>query len=160
MPFSTLAFSAKGKRVIRAIEGWTIALVLPLGGAVAGYSFSEYRLNVIVTQVIADHDAESKRLRDTNEGMLAALAALTMQVRSAAQQADRAGAKAADAANQSAQAAQTANSAAVESAKSAAVVRNTRPTIVVSTPVAVPEPARVNLNRAIERTNRKIEEHK
>jgi hypothetical protein len=126
----------------------TLVLAVALGGAIAGYSYSEYRLRVIVLNSAAEHQAEIRRLQETNTRVLAAL---TAQVQSAAQTANIAGARAANAADQSAVAAQTAKSAAVETARAA----QRRPTIVV-TPV-VPEPARANLNRAIERTNRAID---
>lgn len=149
MPLNAQAIAQKGVEAVRFLEGWALAAAVALGGAVAGYAASEYRLAVVVIQVSAAHQAEVKRLQDTNEKVLAALAA---QVKSAAHTADIAGAKAANAADQSAQAAQSVKSAAE-------VVRHARPVIVAPPPAAaVPEPVRSNLNRAIERTNRTIKE--
>ncbi|TCK36745.1 hypothetical protein B0G84_5758 [Paraburkholderia sp. BL8N3] len=153
MPFRTLAITDQGKRLLRFIEAWSVALALALGGAVAGYAFSEYRLTVIVSQVNAQHQAEAKRLQETNQRVLAALAD---RVQSAAQKVDIAGAKAATAADQSAQAAQSAKSAVAEVQHARPVIR---PVIVAPPPAAaVPEPVRANLNRAIERTNRTIKD--
>ncbi|WP_429565686.1 hypothetical protein [Paraburkholderia sp. MM6662-R1] len=140
-------------RAIRYAEGWALAAAVALGGAIAGYAFSEYRLSAIVIQLNAEHQGEIKRLQDSNERTLTAL---TARVQSAAQTATLAGTKAATAADQSAQAAETVKSAA-------AVVRRRRPVVEVpvsSAAAALPEPARASLNRAVERTNRKIREHK
>jgi len=169
MPLSTLAQSEKGKKAILFIEGYAVAFALALGGAVAGYALSEYRLNSILNQLIADHQAEAQRLQDTNVRILSAL---TSRVQTAAQKVDEAGAKVANAADQSAQAAETAKSAA-------SVMRTARPVIIAPNPsqliitrnsrgtaapdaasATVPESARANLNNAIERTNRKLLEHK
>jgi hypothetical protein len=149
MPLSRLVTSEKGKRAFRFFEGYAVAFALALGGAVAGYAYSEYRLRVIVINLAIEHQAEVQRLQDTNVRILSALA---VQVQNAAQKVDQAGAKVANAADQSASAAESAKSAV-------AVIRRTRPRVIVA-PEPVPEPVRANLNSAIERTNRKLLEQR
>lgn len=140
----------QGRSFLRDGVVIALSLALALGGGIAGYSYSEYRLRVIVLNLAAEHQAEVQRLQATNVRILSAL---TAQVQTAAQKVDQAGAKVADAADQSASAAESAKSAV-------AVVRHARPRIVIAPPAVVPEPARTNLNSAIERTNRNLMEKK
>lgn len=159
MPFRGLASSERGRNIIRFIESWSLAVALALGGSMAGYALSEYRLAKVVMQLNAEHNAEITRIQSTNQQIQVStervLAALAAQVKTAAQQANVAGQSAAAAADQSAQAAAQAKSAA-------AVVRKAHTAIIVTpspgnpASATVPEPERVNLNSAIERANKRI----